>query len=105
MCFQNFLDAMKDKRIEEQTKMEKAIESTPENVPPKSNLNEFQGEGPKSIDPALILFLDNVDKILEKDTFLCNSCGADDWFGCDCSEYESENEKKVIQGKKKFVKT
>ena len=101
---------MEDKGIEEQTIMEEAIEnleieSTPENVPPKSNLNEFQGERPKPIDPALILFLDNVDKILEKDTFLCNSCGADDWFGCDCSEYESENEKKVIQGKKKFVKT
>ena len=77
--------------------MEEAIENlevefTPENVPPKWYLNEFQGEGAKSIDPSLIFFLDNVDKILKKDTFLCNSCGADDWFECDCSEYESESE-------------
>ena len=100
---------MEDKGIGEQTIMKEAIEnleveSTPENVPPKSNLNEFQGEGAKPIDPALILFLDNVDKILEKDTFLCNSCGADDWFECDCSEYESENEKNDIKSMKKFVK-
>ena len=101
---------MEDKGIGEQTIMKEAIEnleveSTPENVPPKSNLNEFQGEGAKPIDPALILFLDNVDKILEKDTFLCNSCGAYDWFDCDCSEYVSESEKKVIKGQKKIVKT
>ena len=75
---------MEDKDIEKQTIMEKAIEnleveSTPENVPLKSNLNEFQ-EGAKPIDPTLILFLNNVDKILIKDAFLCNSCEADDWF-------------------------
>ena len=74
---------MEDKGIEEQTIIEEAIEnlqveSTPENVPPKRYLNEFQGEEAKPIDPALILLLDNVDKILEKDTFFCNSCGADD---------------------------
>ena len=59
----------------------------------------------KPIDPALILFLDNVDKILEKDTFICNSCRADDWFDCDCSEYESESEKKIAKGQKKIIKT
>ena len=77
----------------------KTLESTSENVSPKSNLNRFRGE--------VILFLDNVDKILEKDTFYCYSCGAEDWFDCDCSysEYESKSEKKVAKSKKKIIKT
>ena len=101
---------MEDKDIEAQTIMEEAIEnleveSTPENISSKRNLYEFQVEGAKPIDPTLIIFLDNVDKILKKDTFFCNSCGADDWFDCGCSDYESKSEKKITKGKKKFVKT
>ena len=54
MCFQKLVDTIEDKVIEAQTIMEETIEnleveSSPENVPPKSNSNEFQGEGAKSI--------------------------------------------------------
>ena len=84
--------------ITEETFENLAVESTPEKISPKSNLNKFRGE--------VILFLGNVDKILEKDTFYCYSCGFDDWFDCDCSysEYESKSEKKVAKDKKKIVK-
>ena len=85
--------------IIEETFENSGVESTHENVSPKSNLNEFRGE--------VILFFDNVDKILEKDTFCCYSCGTEDWFDWDCSysEYESKSEKKVAKCKEKIVKT
>jgi uncharacterized Zn-finger protein len=91
--------AMEAHSITEETFENMGVESTPENVPPKSNLNKFRGE--------VTLFLDNVDKILEKDTYYCYSCGADDWFDCDCSysEYESKSVNKVAKGKKENVKT
>ena len=46
--------------ITEETFENLGVESTSGNVSPKSNFNKYRGE--------VILFLDNVDKILEKDT-------------------------------------
>ena len=88
--------AMEAHSITEETFENMGVESTPEQISPKSNLNRFRGE--------VILFLDNVDKILEKDTYYCYSCGAEDWFDCDCSysEYESKCEKKVAKRKNKI---
>ena len=93
--------AMEAHSIMEETFENLGVESTPEKISPKSNLNESRGE------VILFQFLDKVDKILEKGTFYCNSCGADNWFDCDCSysEYESKSEKKVAKCKKKIVKT
>ena len=74
--------AMEAHSIMEETFENLGVESTPENVSPKSNLNTFRGE------VILFQFLDKVDKILEKGTFYCHSCGADNWFECDCSYSE-----------------
>ena len=90
--------AMDVHSITEETFENLGVESTSGNVSPKSNFNKYRGE--------VILFLDNVDKILEKDTYYCYSCGADDWFDCDCSysEYESKSVNKVAKVKKEIVK-
>ena len=74
-------------------------ESTNRNVSPSFIMNEIRGEGSNSIEKTLKKFIGDVEKMYKKDTFYCNSCGADDWFDCDCSysEYESNSEKKVIK--------
>ena len=54
--------AMEAHSITEETFENLGVESTPEKISPKSNLNKFRGE--------VIRFLDNVDKILEKDEWV-----------------------------------
>ena len=73
------------------------VESTDKNVSPSFIMNEIRGEGSNSIEKtSLKKFIGDVEKMYKKDTFYCNSCGADDWFDCDCSysEYEFQIVKK-----------
>ena len=75
---------VEEKRIDSESIDSKSIESKSIDQTEKNPENEF------------------VEACNEKDIFECNSCNADDWFDCLCSETEdetkiAENEKTVEQ--------
>ena len=63
---------VEEKRIDSESIDSKSIESKSIDQTEKSPENEF------------------VEACKEKDNFICNSCNADDWFDCLCSETEDE---------------
>ena len=94
----------KDQNDEMKTeKKEKEIgeESSPGNVSLSSTLKTFVEE--KVIDTKSIDQTEKnpenefVEACNEKNNFICNSCNADDWFDCLCSETEDETKTPQIE--------
>ena len=83
-----------DETITEKKEKEIGEESSPGNVSLSSTLKTFVEEkviDTKSIDQTEKNLENEIDEACnEKNNFICNSCNADDWFSCLCSETEDE---------------